>query len=107
MSRWWKLPEELGSGVFRETGRFQGLIDLRVPGHLARLPVPQGWLTEVKEPAPAEPGERAVVVDRDGDAWQRRANAWHLARHDGCSPRDWAFLHEHFGPLKVVYEGEG
>lgn len=26
---------------------------------------------------PAEPDDRAVVLDRDTDAWQRRGGAWH------------------------------
>jgi hypothetical protein len=116
MSRWWKLPEELGSGVFRETGRFQSLIDLKVPGREGHMVVPSGWLTEAEEPAPKvavvppEPGAGSVVVDRDGDAWQRNAvrpnsrDSWNMAGDE--ANWTWPDLNEFFGPLKVVYEAE-
>lgn len=59
---------------------------------------------------PAEPGLGSVVIDVDGDAWQRHPNGafdWQMAGADGEDDinhsRTWAALNERYGPVKVVY----
>jgi len=60
----------------------------------------------VTPPIPAEPAEYAVVIDKDGEAWQRREwignPGWSLA-DQRTQVHTWAEVNEHFGPLTVVY----
>lgn len=48
-----------------------------------------------------EPAVGSVVVDKDGDAWQRSGKEWDSAV--GLSSREWSALSKWFGPAKVVY----
>ena len=50
--------------------------------------------------APPEPPEGTVVVDRDGDAWQRIGDRWFLLR--GSIACQWFALHAVVGPLRVA-----
>jgi hypothetical protein len=53
-----------------------------------------------------EPEEDAVVLDADGDAWQRDNDGWYLAGGTEDGPhwdQTWKSLIERFGPFKVIY----
>ncbi|MGN9782801.1 hypothetical protein ACTMTF_15315 [Nonomuraea sp. ZG12] len=44
-----------------------------------------------QETLPAEPPDGSVLLDRDGDAWQRRDGSWDCADH-GFSGYTWSEL---------------
>lgn len=67
-----------------------------------------------QEVLPEEPTDGSVVIDQDGDAWQRRElgdtpEGWSSVIH--CSDLrgiTWADLVTKYGPVTVVYRpGEG
>jgi hypothetical protein len=52
---------------------------------------------------PKEPNtEKSVVLDRYGFTWQRIGGLWQR----GTVAREWVYLLEHAGPVKVIYRGE-
>jgi hypothetical protein len=58
-------------------------------------------LEPVEPPLPPEPPLGSVVLDRDGDAWQRgltRRGNWCCTRNDGAEDR-WEDLWDGYGPL--------
>lgn len=58
----------------------------------------------------AEPPNRTVVIDRDGDAWQRDDReardlpGWYSA--GGTAPLTWANLLRNYAPVRLVYTPE-
>lgn len=55
-------------------------------------------------PDPPEPGEGAVVLDKDGDAWVRKDGLWTCP---GLDPRPWPSLVDAYSPLRrLVPESE-
>ena len=53
-------------------------------------------------PLPEEPPVGSVVLDRDGDAWQRDGDEWRWR----SNRRSWATLNgAHYGPLRIIHRG--
>lgn len=106
MGERYRLPEALGGGeveVLHGFARLEddGRVDVKMEGLSEVATVPRTWLTKVEPPLPPEPPVGAVVVDSEGDAWQRRKNEWGV-RHwvtPTSGDQDWATLVEHYGPL--------
>lgn len=61
-------------------------------------------------PLPAEPPYGSVVLDSDGDAWQRRGTgpeAWScIVRDEEFQGFSWERLYRNHRPLKVAYLAE-
>ncbi|MFB9529056.1 hypothetical protein [Nonomuraea roseola] len=56
-----------------------------------------------QETLPEEPSARAVVVDCDGDAWQRSYDGlWRMAG-ESVVGWDWEALTRSYSPVQVVY----
>lgn len=68
---------------------------------LGTILVDSDKLTEVKPPLPPEPPEGSVVLDHEGDAWQRHGS-WRCPndKDDRVLERGWSLLNEEFGPLR-------
>ena len=102
----YRLPEVLGGGEYE--GRPGALlmadhIALNIPGaggKAASVYVYRGFLTEIEEPLPEEPPPLAVVLDKDGKAWQHTGGyrgPWECTHDDGGE--DWGDLNRDYGPL--------
>lgn len=66
----------------------------------------QPWLFEFTPALPEEPADYAVVLDRDGDAWQSDMGEWSMAGADSGGDNfevSWASLNERYGPVKVIH----
>ncbi|HKY59237.1 MAG TPA: hypothetical protein VJL80_14465 [Aeromicrobium sp.] len=86
-------PEDL-----EQTSALFHAADTTLGGFRERLPA-------MAAPVPPEPtGERAVVVDKEGDAWQKRTTSLMWANTYG-GDLAWRALSERYGPLTVVSEG--
>lgn len=48
--------------------------------------------------------DRSVILDCDGDAWQKRWNRWYIADKpgEGAYPGEIA----HYQPFRILWEGE-
>jgi hypothetical protein len=69
--------------------------------------LPETWLDADK--VLEEPAIGSVVLDLDGDAWQRDMDGWSLAlRSRDSSKYDWSWdrLVEEYGVDKVIHEPE-
>lgn len=55
-----------------------------------------------------EPPAGSVVIDSDGDAWQRKYRGWLLAatRNDEDDYLTWSALSDCYAPIKIVYTPE-
>lgn len=55
-------------------------------------------------PTPPEPsGDRPIVLDKEGDVWQKRNSGW-MNTYGGFVAR-WAELNDRYGPVAVLSEG--
>jgi hypothetical protein len=54
-------------------------------------------------PYPPEPFDRAIVLDGDNDAWQRRDGGWDSVSQMVSRNYTWQQLNKEYGPVKVVY----
>ena len=70
------------------------------PGDLWRW---QGQINVVSRCLP-EPPVGSVVLDRDGDAYQRGQHTWEGAAKRYCV--SWESLKNHYGPVRVIYTPE-
>jgi hypothetical protein len=71
------------------------------------LLLPETWLDADK--VIEEPAIGSVILDEDGDAWQRDADGWSLALRTRDSEKydwSWDMLVEDYGVSKVIYEPE-
>lgn len=61
--------------------------------------------TTVEKLDEPEPPAGSVVIDSEGDAWQRGVNGWFVSQglYGGMSSLTWLELARLNGPLKVVY----
>lgn len=50
-----------------------------------------------------EPNLKSIVVDNDGDAWQRCGVGWRSGAAGMMSTRTWKQLNEDFGPITFLY----
>ncbi len=105
MMTWYKLPEALGGGEHEAVAEHGDDRAFELVGVRDWLWLHVGDLTEVKPPFPPEPPVGSVVIDNDGDAWQRNPEAaktqpgteWVSAM--GIDPTSWAYLNETHGPI--------
>lgn len=102
------LPDILGGIEVEDVGdQVHGLsvgvktlmenVTVEVPG-VGLCQIPRNKLTLVEPALPQEPPVRAVVLDRDGDAWIRNAaddKPWACFELSA----DWAHLNNKYGPL--------
>ena len=106
-----------GAGVWSIRGTVYGHgADLRVGGRTLRFSdgLRRPWLIDlvIEEPAPdPEPPIGSVVLDQDGDAWQRTVGdqsggSW-WASWPYPSEITWDRLSKAAGPLRVIYAPEG
>lgn len=96
----YRLPAELGGGEYEgELNSTSTVATLTVPG-VGDIEVPGTCVTIVAPPLPPEPPNGTVVLDHEGDAWQRRGS-WRSAndKDDRVLERGWGLLNEEFGPL--------
>lgn len=50
-----------------------------------------------------EPGDRSIVTDADGDAWQHLDDGWNSVIHDPeYRAVPWEELNRQYGPLSLV-----
>lgn len=53
---------------------------------------------------PEEPPMYAVIIDGDGDAWQRRSGGWSCTLHgDDLTRKSWRTMVEDHGYARTVY----
>lgn len=84
---WHDSASKVGSGYY---------IDIDSKIHF----VPNGLVAEVVDYG-ADPDAGAVVLDKDGDAWQRGSSGWELAGTDEYC-LSWNELNDRYGPLTRV-----
>lgn len=78
-------------GVAPELDEHGGCCWITQSWHIEALPPPNPPISEI---------EGAVVIDRDGDAWQFLGGIWRAPELDSINLKD---LQQVFGPLIVVY----
>ena len=62
----------------------------------------KSWRVEVIAPPICET-YGAVVVDKEGDAWQRRTDGWRCIDYPGSPGLPTDVLQHHYGPVIVVW----
>lgn len=116
MSTLFRLPDNLGGHRVqiagqRGDGQVIAIPDIDHGGDINRTEVhiARHKLVEVKPPLPPEPRPGSVVLDKDGDAWQREHGndrPWAAAVFtQGVSEitrADWAYLNDAYGPLRLL-----
>ncbi|GAA0955549.1 hypothetical protein GCM10009560_79440 [Nonomuraea longicatena] len=52
-----------------------------------------------------EPVEGAVILDRDGDVWQRQRDGWRMLG-GGRGPRSWDYVTQTYGVRRILHTPE-